>query len=778
MAEKDQRWWDWTSALLLVVALFTAILRLETTRWTDNIGRIEILVLAGVVLGLALGRSRFSGGLSFFFGLLFTLSLTGWSLAALIDSELWLERTTSLLGRLGVALGQLFGAKPVSDPLLFLTSMTLLFFICSLWSGYLLVRQARPWGGLVPVALVVIVVEYSFDMYGVPDPGTTYSLIFLLMLVLLVARVTYLRSHFEWETRGQMVEAEVGFDISRGAAIAAVILVVAAWLSPQVVKAITPGTPDNAEMAEQFQTFRDQVSRAVSSLRSPAPLVIESMGETLGLGQGSSLSDETVFTVKPENGRIAGLRFYWTGRTYDTYLNNQWVATGGQTVSFGAGTGTLNYALKGRVETQVEISSRIAYLRTLFFPGAPMTLSRLVTALNKPTGDQGYDIAALVLDPPLRAGESYTVRSLVSLPTVTDLRTSVAEPYPDWVKNGYLQVPENLSPRIAELAKEITASAATPYDKTAAVTNWLRANITYTATVPQPPAGRDLLEWFLFDLKSGFCNYYASAEVMMLRTLGIPARLAVGYAEGTWDPELQAFSVIGKEYHAWPEVYFPGYGWVPFEPTVSQPATAYPQGGQTTEAPQEQITTPPPTPQADRGEERANQLDAEEAARRQQAQQDQTRRTILYITFSTGAAGLLAFAIYRFSVTVLTGTTLPVWLVGTLASRGVRAPRWLSAWAITSRRTPMETQFAVVPFVLRIWGQDPPGGLTPSEQVARLSMLVPETAAPAGVLLDEYLRSAYSPHAADLERAREAATQVRLRGMATWLKQQLNFGPR
>ena len=78
------------------------------------------------------------------------------------------------------------------------------------------------------------------------------------------------------------------------------------------------------------------------------------------------------------------------------------------------------------------------------------------------------------------------------------------------------------------------------------------------------------MDWVLFDLKQGYCNYYASAMVVMLRTMGIPARMAAGFAQGTWNSDEQAFVVEERDAHTWVEVYFPGYGWVEFEPTAAQ----------------------------------------------------------------------------------------------------------------------------------------------------------------------------------------------------------------
>ena len=101
------------------------------------------------------------------------------------------------------------------------------------------------------------------------------------------------------------------------------------------------------------------------------------------------------------------------------------------------------------------------------------------------------------------------------------------------------------------------ANATTPYDRAKAIETWLRSNIVYNETIPQPPADQDPVDWLLFDLREGYCNYYASAMIMMLRTLGIPARMAAGFAQGTWDAAQNAYTVQERDAHTWVEVFSP-----------------------------------------------------------------------------------------------------------------------------------------------------------------------------------------------------------------------------
>ena len=91
--------------------------------------------------------------------------------------------------------------------------------------------------------------------------------------------------------------------------------------------------------------------------------------------------------------------------------------------------------------------------------------------------------------------------------------------------------------------------------------------LPYSTEIVPPPIGVDGVEWFITTQRVGFCNYFASAMITMLRSLDIPARMVVGFAPGEWDDQRNTWIVRAKNYHAWPEVYFPDYGWVEFEPT-------------------------------------------------------------------------------------------------------------------------------------------------------------------------------------------------------------------
>lgn len=142
--------------------------------------------------------------------------------------------------------------------------------------------------------------------------------------------------------------------------------------------------------------------------------------------------------------------------------------------------------------------------------------------------------------------------------------------YPAMIRLAYLQLPE-LRPEIGALARETTAGAATPWDKARAIERHLRTNHTYSLAGDQDPD--DPLHDFLFGSKAGHCEYFATAMVVLLRSVGVPARMANGFHGGAWNGFGRYWEVRQGDAHAWVEVYFPGHGWLTFEPTPPGGAT-------------------------------------------------------------------------------------------------------------------------------------------------------------------------------------------------------------
>jgi protein-glutamine gamma-glutamyltransferase len=142
--------------------------------------------------------------------------------------------------------------------------------------------------------------------------------------------------------------------------------------------------------------------------------------------------------------------------------------------------------------------------------------------------------------------------------------------YPKEIRENYLQLPEGIDPRITDLARKSTSSANNPYDKSVVLEAYLRRNYRYTLNLAGSP-GHDPLAHFLFESRAGHCEYFASAMAVMLRTIGIPSREVNGFLPGEYNDLGGDYIVRASDAHSWVEAYFPGSGWVTFDPTPPGP---------------------------------------------------------------------------------------------------------------------------------------------------------------------------------------------------------------
>ena len=206
--------------------------------------------------------------------------------------------------------------------------------------------------------------------------------------------------------------------------------------------------------------------------------------------------------------------------------------------------------------------------RVIFAAGEPVAPSVDYTVDERFPGD----LVALTAD-----ARSYTVTSLV--PALAEAELSAL---PAWNADNplpaeyalYLELPASVTARTRALATELTIDAASPYAQAVAIEQYLRT-FPYDLEVPAlPETVTDVADYFLFDLQRGYCDYYATAFVVLARAAGLPARFVTGFTAGSWDATAQVWIITEANAHSWPEVYFPTVGWVPFEPTAARPDLA------------------------------------------------------------------------------------------------------------------------------------------------------------------------------------------------------------
>jgi len=754
MDKKIARWWDIPTALLLMIALEVAAIRLRTTGWTTNLGIIEVLVFLAGILGLALGYSSFRPAIVRLFGLAFTLFFIPLELGLTMEPSTnveWWDKLNDLYARLWYSVYDFLHTKPVQDPLLFVTVMALFFWLIGMLAGYQLTRSGKPWGPIIVAGLGLLIIDF-YNPYAADRDR--FSGVFVFVILFLVARLYYLKSRREWAEKGTTVDPEIGFDLGRTVAISGLALVLVAWNMPVLVAALTPGTPIQKELAKQWETLRDKLSNAVAGLQSPVVSSSDYYGTNLALGAGGTRDDQVVFTVQVKDAP-AGVRFYWKARSYDTY-DGAWSNTDSSSTAVSANAWPFKYPdWKGRALVDMTFNASSTDIRNLYIPQFPLTISHSTDVMGNVGLDGTLDFVGALADPSLENGSSVDIRSWVTDVAIDQLR-GASNIYPNPIRDIYLQLPPDFNRRIRNLANQIAGRQPTEYDKVVAITTWLRTNITYQQAIDTPPQNVDPITWFLFDYKKGFCNYYASAEVLMLRSIGIPARLAVGYAQGEYDDKTNTFTVRRRDAHAWPEVYFTDFGWVEFEPTASQPATQLPETAPIELNPAPGAVSTPVRPAITPLTEGNTRVRPPSTLT---PPNSLSLWMVIPLVLVIGLVFILIWLQRRGRINMFE-KPLPIIIEQGLARRGWHVPGWLKQWARLSELSPIERMFTRMSWTLPLFGQHADPSHTPSERVEQLAKVIPMARNQLHEFLLEYQRAIYSPNPPDYEKARAANDAV------------------
>lgn len=766
-------WWDWPSIALLLILLYTVASRLVATDWTENLNFAQAAALLGLVLGLSLGYSHFKRNTARWlsFGYMLVVLPVIW--IRVIDRQVELdERFLSVLGRLLFSISEFFARRPVEDPLFFVALMSIAFWALSSSAGFNLVRQQNFLAATLPSAIGILVIQHYDNIVS----GRLLFLAFFIFIALfLMGRLKFLQDQKLWRERRVFLSPENSIDLTSGLGIAAALIIFAAFTLPLSLTRVDTLRRTWDRIIRPWTDLTERMENAVSALDSPGGgRPGEFYGTELELGLGFPLSDEVMFRVEVPDlpFDLKPPRYYWRGRTYDYFSNGQWYTTGTERMDFLPAESTLEIA-----GTDLRTPARFVFtvgesqFSQLYAPSQPTWVSRPGSFLAAPAGGS-LDIFSWAVTPNLRPGETYQITAAIGNPTIESLRGAGTE-YPGWVTQRYLQMPENFSADIQALAEQVTAEAETPYDKTMAITRYLRENIQYAESVPPAPRNADPLEWWLFEHQQGYCVYYATSEVMMLRALGIPARMAVGFAQGTGgartgiDEAVEGiaannYTVLKRNAHAWPEVYFPGIGWVEFEPTGNQAPLDRPLAPREDTEPLDgpNLSLPQPELEEDPIGDRADRLDENNAA------VDSVSPSLYLIPLFIALAALTVFFSHRYNVPA----RVPGIVRSAIERTGVEVPPWIIQWERWSTLSPIARSFESINLGLRWTGQPAPVHATPVERAANLTQTLPHLAPVIKVLLDEHQTSLYTSRSADEKSARRAAFQVRTQVMLALIR--------
>lgn len=760
MDKNLERHWDWLTAILLFLLMQVASARLVTTDWAPYLYFTETMAGMGSLVGLALGGSRFGRRAVVWLAIGYTLVVVPWQLSGVSGQKLLQDRLIEVGGILLTSLGEFMRRQPVKDPLFFVAFACLVFWLVALIAGYWAVRRRNILVGIIPSGILMLAIQ----VYANYQPRSSWWLAFyLLFALILVGRVYFVQRQKVWAEERLYVHEEAWMNILGGLFILAAAAIIAAWAFPTSISSVQSATETWSRLT---RSLRDRLANAVTPLSGPYGKPGTNYYEsTLLLGQNAAEGDTAVFTVDVLKPPESYLRYYWRARVYDRYDNGKWTLSVGASQDFEPSSNALPIPdPQQRSLAELRFTLQFPAQTLIYAPNEPVWVSRTARVKTMPVQPGLLEILDWQTTRAMTRGSRYEVHSQMANPDIPQLREAPAI-YPKAVEERYLQVPDDIRPDMERLAKQVTAGLTNPYDKAAAITTYLRLNLRYATSVPSAPEGRDPIDWVLFNYRRGFCTYYASAEVLMLRSVGVPARLAVGFAQG--DYKAGVYTVRRRDAHAWPEVFFPGWGWVEFEPTVSQLALV--RNDPTVQANPGAIARPN-RPLNEGQDERPGLVPPTAAGSSVPFTRTMPGRVLLATLYVAGAAALV-YLFHRFRVLGY----VPVIANRAFERSGMSTPAWILGWLRWNRLHPVEQAFAPVSWSLRWLGQAPALDATPAERAAALTQLLPAAADHIEAVTSELHAGLFSMQPADVQRARHEGLQVLLHSLRARLGEIFGF---
>lgn len=566
----------WLTVLLPWVFVLLTALTIREAELVRNYALFPMLVLTGslgFLAGLALAKSQFPELTAHIYSLVYGLFTFGVVIGRTMPGDLdWRERIANIVLRLADWVSQVFGGSSSRDSLIIVMYTTLIFWVLGYTAAWYTFRKPSIWRVVLPSGLVLLSVVYYY--FG-PRPLFIYLGLYTILALVYLSQTYLLASQQEWQRQYVRFSGHIGGAFVRSSFVIAVVALAVAWALPSL--AASPSVSDAVtQVNKPWREFRDWWQRGFAALDSSYSQVqADPYEDTLVLGGPREVGDFPIMDVYVER-RLPYA--YWRKEVLDTYdpANRRWESVEGDTEVHFPEDGALNVPpTNGRSQISQIFVNYIPNAGTIY--GAPDILNVDRQVLVKEEADpQGYRlISAVRARYSLQQGDRYEVVSNFSTADGDSLRNASVD-YPAYIQERYLDVPEEISQRTIDLATRLAAPQNNPYDKALAIQNYLRQAITYNDQAEAPPPGVEAVDYLLFVSREGYCNYYASAMAIMLRSQGIPARLSRGYAAGEFNPDINAYRVRAKDAHTWVEAYFPEYGWISFEPTTSIPIVVRP----------------------------------------------------------------------------------------------------------------------------------------------------------------------------------------------------------
>lgn len=584
----------WLPLVLLAIAVYSVVYSVTAAITIDHSNILMITTALGLLCGLLVAKSRSFSQAVLHVG----ACILGYWLAIFATSLLaYHVSVLTILASLRSVIANGFTLSGTQDStMVFLFYLAFLCFFLGYFGSWLIYRAHLPWlVALVYVAIMIVNLNY------ISKRDLTFLMVLLAgSLILLIARVQLTNQLMQWKNEGLYTDKtwlrSLTSRFLRVSAIFALLILPLSWLLP-VASEPASGVAFWNSLDNAWANLTHGNLPALSnpgSLFSPYNPPANFFGDQLTITGSVNLPNGPVLSYLTGS---SSQGVYLEGFTFDTFDGHTWTAqASASSQSYDAKAqlplDTMNASYNALTTSITVIQPPEGTKHYIFAPAQPSTFTVPVTVFTDATGSI---TSAWTQTAALHPNESYQVTSEISAALPSDLANVpflkqdptgwTADPNYRALQQYYLQKPANLSPEVLATALNWTNGTNNVYSAMLALQNHLNnpANFTYSVSNPPVPQNIDAVTWLLHS-RSGYCTYYATAMTVMARLLGIPARVVSGFSQGHYDPQQKAWVVAGSDAHSWVQVYFPGYGWVNFDPTP----------GFSLDRPTAPTTTPPP----------------------------------------------------------------------------------------------------------------------------------------------------------------------------------------
>ena len=577
---------DWLPTFLALVVVLSAVYAIHDARWVEKTYVMYPLAVLGLAAAMLSCRSGAPNWL-----LLAGGAIGGAAVAFVVAAEVfpgpaefwpsltqmvggtwsWLTDTVEgrtvgqqpLLGAIATSAGfaselylrlldwfeALFNLSPSADNEVFVFWMSLSAWGMGFFAAWALSRTASAALAATPAGIALAVNTTYLGPIRMP------FVVFIVALLLLMVLVNLRTLTSRWAIERTEYAPELQVNMAALSLVAIALVVSTSVFLPRVT-----GNPLATAfwnyMGDGWSDVEAATTRLFSGVSNPSS--ISGLTGQQGFSVGAALPFSRSATLIVQ----ATQPYYWRGTVFDRFLGDRWENTSDLLTALGPEERVSETVAAARIAVQSNFEIYNSDSSILYVPGDVVSVNRPYY-IQSPSDGQLTDFSTVRATRRVGQRIAYSAESTIPAASAEQLAAAATD-YPDWI-DRYLQLPDTTQ-RVRELAARFGSTGQNNYDVAQSIEFFLR-RYPFAIDLPPPSLGADIVDLYLFEYRRGYAEYGASAMVVMVRLNGIPSRLASGYVTGLFDEEAVAWVAGAEEAHTWVEVYFSGYGWVPFEPS-------------------------------------------------------------------------------------------------------------------------------------------------------------------------------------------------------------------